>query len=179
MSATNGGAGSDGLLAGAVGSWTLDPTATNVEFHTKAMWGLAKVNGVMKATEGGGTVGEDGSVSGTLVIDAGSISTKNKKRDEHLRSADFLDVAKYPVVTYSVAGVSVLDDGRLKVSGSLTLRGVTHPLESFATAVQGVPGRVTLTVQAEVDRREWDMTWAKMGAKVDNTVVVSADFVRS
>jgi hypothetical protein len=56
---------------------------------------------------------------------------------------------------------------------------VTRPLESFATAVKGVPDRVTLTVQTEVDRRQWDMTWAKMGAKVDNTVVVSADFVRS
>jgi polyisoprenoid-binding protein YceI len=179
MSATSSGAGSNELLAGAVGTWNLDPAATTVEFHTKAMWGLAKVNGVMKAIEGSGTVGEDGSVAGTFVIDASSISTKNKKRDEHLRSADFFDVVKYPVLTYSVTGVASLDDGRLKVSGSLTLRGVTRPLESFATAVQGDPNRVTLTVQAEVDRREWDMTWAKLGAKVDNSVVVRAGFVRA
>jgi hypothetical protein len=59
------------------------------------------------------------------------------------------------------------------------VHGRTHPLESSATAVTGDPGRVTLTAQAEVDRSEWGMTWAKMGAKLDNSVVVKADFVRA
>jgi polyisoprenoid-binding protein YceI len=179
MPETNTGTGSAGLLAGAAGNWKLDPAHTTVELHTKAMWGLAKVKGTMTAIEGSGTVSEDGSVSGTLVIDATSISTNNKKRDEHLRGSDFFEVVKYPTLTYSVTGVTPMDDGKLKVSGSLAVHGRTHPLESSATAVKGDPGRVTLTVQAEVDRSEWGMTWAKMGAKLDNRVVVKADFVKA
>lgn len=179
MPDTNAGTGSAELLAGAAGNWTLDPARTTVEFNTKAMWGLAKVKGTMTALEGSGTVGEDGSVTGTFVVDTASIATKNKKRDEHLRSADFFEVVKYPTLTYSVTGVTPTDDGKLKVSGSLAVHGRTRPVESVATVVKGDPGRVTLSVEAAVDRSEWGMTWAKMGAKVDNTVVVKADFVRA
>ena len=52
-------------LAGAAGSWQLDPAGTTVELRTKAMWGLAKVRGRFNALEGSGVVGEDGTVSGT------------------------------------------------------------------------------------------------------------------
>ena len=66
-----------------------------------AMWGLAKVKGRFNAVEGSGVIGEDGTVSGTLVFDAKSIDTKNKRRDTHLRSGDFFEVEKYPTFTYA------------------------------------------------------------------------------
>jgi polyisoprenoid-binding protein YceI len=179
MTETNPGNGSAGFLAGAAGSWKLDPAGTTVELHTKAMWGLAKVKGTMKAVEGSGIVSEDQGVSGTLVIDASSISTKNKRRDEHLRSADFFEVVKYPTLTYSVSGVTPADDGTFTVSGTLTVHGQTRPLKLLASVVKGAPDRVTLSAEAEIDRSEWGVSWAKLGARLDNHVVVTADFVNA
>lgn len=166
-------------LAAAAGKWQLDPVGTTVEVRTKAMWGLASVKGRFNALEGNGVVSEDGTVSGSIVFDAKSIDTNNKKRDTHLRSDDFFDVAKYPTFTYSVTGARPADDGKLKVTGSLTIKDQSRPLELLVTAIQPAPGRATLTAEAEIDRRDWGMTWAKMGARVNNQVVVVALFTRS
>jgi polyisoprenoid-binding protein YceI len=166
-------------LADAAGAWQLDPIGTTIELRTKAMWGLAKVRGRFKAVEGSAVVGEDATVSGTIVFDAKSIDTKNKKRDTHLRSGDFFEVDKYPTFTYVATGATPTDDGKLKVTGSLTIRDQSRPLELLATATQPAPGRATLSAEAEIDRRQWGMTWAKMGAGVINQVVVVAQFNRS
>jgi polyisoprenoid-binding protein YceI len=166
-------------LADAVGNWRLDPAGTTIELRTKAMWGLAKVRGRFKALEGSGVVGEDGTVSGTIVFDAKSIDTKNKKRDTHLRSEDFFEVDKYPTFTYSATGASHTDDGKLKVAGSLTIRDQSRPLELLVTATRPASGGATLTAEAEIDRRQWGMTWAKMGAGVISQIVVVAQFTRS
>ena len=166
-------------LADAVGSWRLDPAGTTIELRTKAMWGLARVRGRFNALEGSGVVGDDGTVSGTIVFDAKSIDTKNKKRDTHLRSADFFEVDKYPTFTYSATGASPTDDGKLKVAGSLTIRDQSRPLDLLVTPTPPASGRVTLTGEAEIDRRQWGLTWAKMGAGVINQVVVAAQFTRS
>ena len=143
------------------------------------MWGLAKVRGRFNALEGSGVVGEDGTVYGTIVFDAKSIDTKNKKRDTHLRSADFFEVEKYPTFTYSATGAIPTDEGKLKVTGSLTIKDHSRPVELLVSATQPAPGRATLTAEAEIDRRQWGMTWAKMGAGVINQVVIVAQFTRS
>jgi polyisoprenoid-binding protein YceI len=166
-------------LVDAVGNWQLDPAGTTIELRTKAMWGLAKVKGRFTAVEGNGVVGDDGTVSGTVVFDATSVDTKNKKRDTHLRSGDFFEVEKYPTFTYAATGASPTDDGKLKVTGSLTIRGQSRPLELLVTATQPAPGQATLSASAEIDRRQWGMTWAKMGAGLINQVVVVAQFTRA
>jgi polyisoprenoid-binding protein YceI len=179
MTETNQGEGPSGLLAGAVGRWKLDPGATTVELHTKAMWGLAKVKAGFKAIEGDGIVGADGTVSGTFVIDARSVDTKNSKRDKHLRSGDFFEVEKYPTFTYSVTGASLGAGGnKIKVTGTFTVHDQTRPLEVLATATETGTGRVTIAAEAELDRSQWGLTWAKMGAGLHNHVVVSAQFTR-
>ena len=74
-----------GLLGGATGTWALDPSATTIELHTKAMWGLVKVKANFNALSGSATV-TAGAVNGALVIDAASVNSGNKKRDAHLRT---------------------------------------------------------------------------------------------
>jgi polyisoprenoid-binding protein YceI len=165
-------------LATAVGQWQLDPAGTTIELRTKAMWGLAKVKGRFRAAEGSGVVGEDGTVSGTLVFDAKSIDTKNKRRDSHLRSDDFFEVERYPTFTYTATGAVPADEGGFKVTGSLTIRDQSRPLELLVTASQPDPSRAILTAAAEIDRRQWGMTWAKMGAGVINQIAVVAQFTR-
>lgn len=162
------------LLAGA---WTLDPARTTVTFHTKAVWVL-KVKGTLRAVEGGGTVAADGTVNGTLVLDASSIDTGNAKRDTHLRSPDFFEVGTFPVMTFTATGVRPEGPDQVRVDGQLTIRDQTRPLSVLA---QVAPAGATVTASAHVDldRREWGVTWAKMGASVANHVVVDATFVRA
>jgi polyisoprenoid-binding protein YceI len=79
----------DGKLAG---SWTLDPSRSETRLKSKAMWGLVPVTGVFREISGKADVSPAGEVTGTIVVAARSVDTKNEKRDVHLRSADFFDV---------------------------------------------------------------------------------------
>jgi polyisoprenoid-binding protein YceI len=179
MATTEPSGGTEGVLAGAAGAWVLDPSATTIELRTKAMWGLAKVKGRFKAVEGGGTVGADGGVSGTLVIDASSMNTGNSKRDTHLRSADFFESDQYPTFTYTATGATPIGDDKVKVTGTLTVHGQTRPLEITGTVVQADGDSATINADVEIDRSDWGLTWAKMGARLTNQVAVSARFTRA
>lgn len=159
------------------GTWTLDPARTTVTFHTKAMWVL-KVKGTVRATEGSGTVGADGTVGGTLVLDAASVDTGNKKRDDHLRTAEFFDVATYPTMTFTVSGATPQASGQVQVDGELTIHGQTHPLTLLAD-VDAAATTATVRAETDIDRSEWGVSWAKMGAGLANHVVVEASFVKA
>ena len=75
------------------GQWKLDPQASLVEFRVRHFWHAITVRGSFAEVSGQGTVDPDGTASGTLVIAAASLTTNNKQRDKHLRSADFFDAA--------------------------------------------------------------------------------------
>jgi polyisoprenoid-binding protein YceI len=109
------------------GSWTLDASRSEVRLKTTSMWGLAPVKGVFRQVAGNGTVTPDGDVTGTITVTAASIDTKTKKRDQHLRSADFFDVDNYPLITFAVHQVKPSGSG-VTVVGSLTVRGRTRPV---------------------------------------------------
>lgn len=157
------------------GTWQLDTGATTVELRTKAMWGMAKVVATFAATEGSAHVAEDGTVTGSLTIDAASVDTGQKKRDEHLRGSDFFDVAAHPTFTYTATGAKVATDGAVIVSGTFSAHGVTESLDVRATVTTA---GTTLTVvgEAELDRSRWGIGWTKMGARLDNHIEVRAVF---
>lgn len=158
------------------GTWTLDAEHTSVEFHTKAMWVLG-VKGTASALRGGGTVGEDGAVSGKLVIDATSIDTRNKRRDAHLQTADFFDTMRHPTIELEATGVRFVSPGRAEVTGTLIVHGQGRPI-TVPADVEVDDGSVTLSAEVAIDRSEWGMTWAKMGAGLRNRVVVHARFTK-
>jgi polyisoprenoid-binding protein YceI len=170
---------STAVLANVVGTWQLDPKATTIEFHTKAMWGLAKVKGTFSAVRGSGQVGDQGAVSGELVMDAKSVDTHNKKRDQHLRSADFFDVEHHPTFGFDATAVTAGPDGAATIKGSLRLKDQTHPIELTATSSQSTPDRLTVSAETTIDRSQWGVTWKKMGAGLINRVIVVAEFTRS
>src|ERR1700682_267805 len=93
------------FLKDAIGRWSLDPAGSSVQFYVKHFWGVVTVHGSFETLEGEGKVDPDGGVSGHLTIDAKSLNTKNRKRDKHLRSADFFDVEHHPTVTITVEGL--------------------------------------------------------------------------
>src|SRR5258708_37451917 len=84
------------------GHWALDPAGSQVQFHVKHFWGAITVHGSFGQVTGEGEVGPDGSVDGQTVLDAASLSTQNKQRDKHLRSADFFDSDNHQQVVVSV-----------------------------------------------------------------------------
>jgi polyisoprenoid-binding protein YceI len=165
----------DGKLAG---SWALDPARSEVRLKSKSMWGMMAVKGVFRQVTGSGTVSADGNASGVITVAAGSVDTKNKKRDEHLRSADFFDTAAHPDITVAVDGVKPAGEG-VQATGSLTVRGRTRPL-SFDAKVSSADGaEVSLDTELQVDRSDFGLLWNQMGmASMQNTITVHAVFVR-
>src|SRR5579884_1954330 len=108
--------------------WTLDPHHTSVSFSAKHL-GVATVRG--RFTKVDADVRLDNpddptTASGTITIDAASIDTGNEQRDGHLRNADFLDVEKYPTITFVVKSIQRNGDDIYKVTGDLTIKDVTR-----------------------------------------------------
>ena len=165
----------DGQFAG---SWTLDPSRSQVRLRSKSMWGLVPVKGVFTGVSGTGTVSPSGAVSGTITVAAGSVDTKNKQRDEHLRSADFFDADNHPSITVSVDGIS-LSETAAHVTGTLAVRDRTRPV-SFDAKVSAVDAaEVWLDAEVRVNRADFGLTWNQMGmASMDNTITVHAVFTR-
>jgi polyisoprenoid-binding protein YceI len=168
------------LLAGGAlaGEWALDPRKSSIRLKSRAMWGLAPVNGVFRQVTGKGTVSAAGKVGGTVTVAAASIDTKNAWRDTHLRSADFFDTGTYPDLSVTVDGIRPSGRG-VAVTGALTVRGVTRPLSfDAATAVHG-DGEVWLDAEVHVNRAGFGLTWNLMGmASMHNTLIIHAVFTR-
>ena len=158
------------------GTWTLDPEKTTVAFRTKAMWVLP-VKGTVKALNGNAEIRPDGNLHGTLVIDAGSFATKNRKRDQHLRSADFLDVRAHPTIVFTANGWRPLDGDRVEITGRLTVHGHSRPL-TLQAQVSPAGKSGTMTTEVELDRNLWGVSWAKMGASCKTEVRIRACFRR-
>ena len=165
----------DGKLAG---SWTLDGSRTEIGLKSKSVWGLVSVKGVFREVSGNGTVSADGGVAGALTVAAGSIDTKMKKRDEHLRSADFFDVDSHPHITFTAKQVQPSGQG-VTVTGDLTVRGETRPV-SFTAQVSSVnEAEVSLDGEVQVNRTDFGLTWNQLGmSSVHNTITVHAVFTR-
>jgi polyisoprenoid-binding protein YceI len=160
------------------GNWTLDGSRSEVRLRSKSMWGLAKVNGVFHQVAGSGTVSEGGDVTGTITVTAASIDTKNKKRDDHLRSADFFEASRYADITVAVDRITEAGQ-EISVHGSLTVHGKTRPL-TFPAAVSTFDGdELWLDAEVTVNRGDFGMTWNQMGmASMDSTITVHAVFTR-
>lgn len=164
-------------LSTATGTWTLDPAATTIALETKAMWVLG-VKATLKAQSGTGDVNSDGTVGGSLIIDASSIDTGNAKRDKHLLTKDFFEVETYPTFTYTVTSAAPAADGTFVVAGSLTAHGKTRPLDLVATFAASGTDRVTIKAEADVDRSQWGVDKTTMGANLHNHIVVNAVFTK-
>ncbi|MFJ8106523.1 YceI family protein [Streptomyces sp. NPDC096132] len=145
------------------GLWQLDTSASAVALKHKTMWGLVTVKGTFATVSGGGEVGADGSATGTLTLDAGSVDTKNAKRDEHLRGADFFDIANHPEITYAVRSAELRSGDTVQVSGQLTVRGISRPHSLTAKLTDAGADALTLDAEFTVDRGEFGLGWNQLG----------------
>lgn len=110
-------------------TWNIDPPHTSAQFAVRHM-GISTVRGAF--TKISGTVEYDPAdpkkTAIDATIDASSVDTRVEKRDNDLRSPNFFDVAKYPTLTFKSKSVEPEGPGKLKISGDLTIHGVTKPV---------------------------------------------------
>lgn len=112
-------------------------------------------------------------------VEAASIDTRQPDRDAHLRSAEFFDVERHPVVRFTSQRIEPLGGERFRVEGVLELRGIRKPL-ALEVAYFGVARdpwggeRASFSTQAVIDRKEFGMTW---NAALDNGGVILGDEV--
>jgi polyisoprenoid-binding protein YceI len=145
------------------GLWQLDRTASTVAVRHTTMWGLVTVKGSFTSLSGQGEVKPDGTAQGTITLDAASFDTKNAKRDQHLRSADFFDADHHPEITFVVRSAEARQDDTAQVTGQLTVRGVSRPQSFTARIAQAGADAVTLEAEFTVDREQFGMGWNQLG----------------
>jgi polyisoprenoid-binding protein YceI len=107
--------------------WDIDPSHSSAHFSVRHLM-ISNVRGEFARLSGSVTVDPRDITRSTVhaVIDAASVNTRDEKRDEHLRSGDFLDVANHPTIEFRSTRVTPKADGSLQVAGELTIRGVTR-----------------------------------------------------
>jgi polyisoprenoid-binding protein YceI len=161
------------------GRWVLVPERSRFAFRHKSLWGLVNVRGTFTEFSGQGEVEADGAIRGTLTVAAATLSTKNARRDEHLRSDDFFKVAAHPDITYVVHGGEIDADSRLSVSGDITVAGVTRPLVMTAHIDDISASSAMLSAEVTFDRAAFDMRWNRLGMITGPAhVEVAAAFIR-
>lgn len=138
--------------------WRLDPSGSSAEFRVPNFWGLASVKGRIQRLDGWLEVDDDRQWRMELTLDAASLDTGNRRRDRHLRSADFFDVEHHPEVRFRSGSVSDHGGGRLHVEGELEAAGERARLQVEAT-VKDADGRLELDAAATVDQRQLGMNW--------------------
>ena len=143
--------------------WNLDTTHSAAEFAVKHLM-ISTVKGHFKTFTGTGETNADGSLkSAELTIDAASLNTNVDARDNHLRSADFFDVEKFPSITFRSTKIAQKGTD-IAITGDLTMHGVTKPvmlkgeLAESVTDPWGNP-RTALAVTAKINRKDWGLQW--------------------
>ena len=167
------------LLGGAVGRWTLAPGRSTFAFRSKTFWGAMTVKGEFAEVRGEGQVTDDGAVSGRIDISAASLHTGIRKRDHHLRAADFFDVAKFPEFSVIVIAADPVDGDGVDLSADIVIKGVSHPLPLRATVAMLEDGAVRVSTRASVDREQLGVGGNLLGVVVRTTELSRRRAVRS
>jgi len=147
-------------------TWNIDPVHTMAEFKVRHMM-ITNVKGHFTGVTGVLTLDEQDITKSHVEasIDAASINTREADRDTHLKSADFLDVEKFPKLTFTSTRVTSTGEGELQVEGDLTIHGVTR---NVAFTVEGPtpPGkdpwgntRIGWTATTKINRKDFGLTW--------------------
>ncbi len=145
--------------------YKIDTSHSLVEFAVKHMM-VATVKGSFSSFDGTILVDEQDPTRSSVevTIDAASIDTREPQRDGHLKSADFLDVEKFPHITFRSTRLERIDDQRFRLYGDLTIRDVTRPVvleASFEGRAKDPWGneRIGFTATTRFDRRDFGLQW--------------------
>ena len=147
------------------GTYALDANHSQIGFIARHAV-VTKVRGMFKEVTGTATIdGANPSNSSLSVeIQAGSVDSRSEMRDGHMKGEDFFDVEKYPTITFVATGFEITDAETVKVTGDLTIKGVSHPVTVPFTylGTNGDPWgneRVGFEGSVVVNRKDWGLNW--------------------
>ncbi len=167
-------------------SYEIDPVHSSAQFAVKHMM-ISTVRGEFTKLSGTAVIDDKDLAKANIsaTIEAGSISTRIDKRDEHLRSPDFLDSAKFSSITFKSTEVKKAGEGKYKVTGNLTLHGVSKSVvldvEAPATELKDPYGNVKRGAVATttINRKDFGLTWNKAleagGVMVGENIQITID----
>jgi polyisoprenoid-binding protein YceI len=166
-----------------MGNWQLDPYHTQVEFSAKHL-GMMTVRGHFAEVSATGDIdpGNPENSSVEVTISTASIRTNHEVRDNDLRSSNFLEVDKYPTMTFKSTGVSAAGGDKYTLTGDLTIKGNTRPVSLEVTRLgefndPGMMGhRIAYSASTKIDRRDFGLTFNML---LDGRWVVSDDITIS
>jgi len=147
-------------------TWNIDPVHSTAQFKVKHMM-ISNVKGEFTAVTGKLNLnGEDITKSHVeALIDAATINTRDAQRDAHLKSPDFLDVEKFPTLSFKATRIAKKGDDEITVAGDLTMHGVTRHVV-FAVEGPSAPTkdpwgnlRVGLSASTRINRKDFGLTW--------------------
>jgi len=167
-------------------TWNIDPAHTVAEFKVKHMM-ISNVKGHFPTVTGVLTLDESDLAKSSVeaTIDVSSIETSDAQRNGHLKSADFFDVEKFPVMTFKSTGVKLTGAGEGTVEGDLTIRDVTRGV-TFAVEGPTAPAkdpwgnsRVAVSATTKISRKEFGLVWNAAletgGVLVGDDVTITLD----
>ena len=151
-----------------ISTWNIDPAHSLIEFSAKHMM-ITTVKGRLSDVKGALTIDEQHPERSKVEVEfsAASIDTRSEQRDAHLRSPDFLDVERFPTVTFRsrrVEGARPEEGGSFRLVGDLTIRGTTREVTLDAT-FEGRGRdpwggeRVSFSADTKIDRRDYGLVW--------------------
>jgi polyisoprenoid-binding protein YceI len=146
--------------------YVIDAAHSSVEFTVRHMV-FSKVRGQFRVLSGTLRVGPDGLPAAVDVkIKADSVDTREEQRDNHLRSADFLDAATHPTLTFTSSDVIKQGETDFRIVGDLTIHGTTRRVE-LAGAIDGRGtdpwgnDRISYSAKTKINRKDFGMTWSQ------------------
>ncbi len=158
------------------GRWQLDPRRSSVEFRAGNFWGLTTVKGHFDDYQGWLDMTADPAIE--LTIDAASLQTGNRRRDQHLRSPDFFAAEKHPRVRFASDTVDLQGD-TLKVQGRLLVREQSIPVE-LDGRIRRAGAELEIEAATSAPHRELGMTWSPLGMIPPRSeLVVAGHLVRT
>ncbi len=148
--------------------WTIDASHSNIQFTVSHMV-VAEVTGRFGEFSGTVTTAKEdfADAKADVTIKTGSINTDNTKRDEHLKSEDFFDAVKFPESKFISKSVAKAADGTYIISGDLTMKGITKPIQLEAVYKGQVKDpwggtRAGWKAKSSLDRFDFGLTWNKL-----------------
>ncbi|HEY9305134.1 MAG TPA: YceI family protein [Mycobacterium sp.] len=162
------------------GVWNLVPDKSTIGFKIKNMWGLISVKGHFADFSADGQITGKGAIFGRLDIQTASLRTGIGRRDQHLRSADFFDVERFPEISVVVTAVEPTTGNAADLRATFTIKGVEAPVPLPVRIVLLDDGSVRVSATTEVNRAQFNLDWNRVGMIAD-TATASADmcFVRA
>ena len=154
----------EGTAIPLAGTYTIDASHSRVGFVAKHLV-VSKVRGQFDEFSGTLTFAENPlESSADVTIQAASINTGDKGRDDHVRTGDFLLVEEHPTLSFKTTSLTPKGKGEFVAAGDLTIRGVTKPVEldlEFEGVVVDPWGneKVVLSAETEIDREAYGVSW--------------------